>query len=60
MKPAFDDDFTHITDDGRVFKRGGYPYRRPYGWNRIALKVKGQYENDIWLGAPHHCTEYNL
>lgn len=57
LEPAFDDDFTHVSDDGRVFKRGGYPYRRPYGWNRIALKVKGKYENDIWLGAPHHRTE---
>uniref|UniRef100_A0A1X7TNK0 Ubiquitin-like domain-containing protein n=1 Tax=Amphimedon queenslandica TaxID=400682 RepID=A0A1X7TNK0_AMPQE len=58
LDPAFDDDFTHVTDDdGKVFKRGGYPYRRPYGWNRIVIKVKGQYENDIWLGAPHHRTE---
>uniref|UniRef100_A0A1X7SH00 Ubiquitin-like domain-containing protein n=1 Tax=Amphimedon queenslandica TaxID=400682 RepID=A0A1X7SH00_AMPQE len=32
LDPAFDDDFTHVTDDdGKVFKRGGYPYRRPYG-----------------------------
>uniref|UniRef100_A0A1X7TNM2 Uncharacterized protein n=1 Tax=Amphimedon queenslandica TaxID=400682 RepID=A0A1X7TNM2_AMPQE len=57
IDPAFDDDFTHFTDDGRVFKRGGYPYRRPYSWNRVALKVKGQYENDIWFETPHHCTE---
>uniref|UniRef100_A0A1X7T767 Uncharacterized protein n=1 Tax=Amphimedon queenslandica TaxID=400682 RepID=A0A1X7T767_AMPQE len=52
LDPAFDDDFTHLTDDGRVFKRGGYPYRRLY-----ALKVKGQYENDIWFETPHHRTE---
>ena len=49
--PQFDYDFTDVKDD-RVFKRGCYTYKRPCGWKRIALKVKGKYEDDVWLGAP--------
>ncbi|CAH3185875.1 unnamed protein product [Porites evermanni] len=30
--------------------RGGFEYKRPYGWNRLAVKVLGKYENDAWLG----------
>ena len=48
LDPRYDFDFTHIRDDGRVFQRGSYTYKRPYGWKRIALK---EYEDDVWLGA---------
>ncbi|XP_062404623.1 uncharacterized protein LOC134095213 [Sardina pilchardus] len=48
--PKHDYDFTNKTDS-RVFKRGGEPYKRPCGWNRIGLKVKGKYsDGDAWLG----------
>ena len=31
-------------------KRGGEDYDPPSGWIGYGLKVKGSYENDIWLG----------
>lgn len=52
LDPEFDRDFTHISDDRRVYYQGGYPYKRPCGWMRMALKVKGMYEDDTWLGTP--------
>ena len=52
LDPAYDFDFTEMSEtDGEIFKRGGYVYKRPYGWKRIALKVKGKYESDEWLGT---------
>lgn len=48
---GFDYDFTGMKDDGKKYTRGGYPYYRPYGWRRYALKVLGRYEDDTWLGA---------
>ena len=56
LDPEFDYDFSNITDEGKVFSRGGYVYKRPCGWNRIALKVKGKYKNDDWLGTPGNRT----
>ncbi len=53
MDPGFDFDFTHLTDTGMSFTRGqNYVYKRPCGWKRTALKVKGRYESDAWLGPP--------
>lgn len=57
LDPRYDYDFTHECDDGRVYKRGSHTYKRPYGWKRIALKVKGKYENDTWLGPDGIRTE---
>ena len=57
LDPYYDYDFTDLVDDGKVYVRGGYPYKRPYGWKRIALKVKGKYENDSWLGVQGLRTE---
>uniref|UniRef100_A0A1X7SN25 Ubiquitin-like domain-containing protein n=1 Tax=Amphimedon queenslandica TaxID=400682 RepID=A0A1X7SN25_AMPQE len=63
LDPQFDHDFTNERDTGRVYHRGqsqgflgffkhDYPYKRPYGWYRIALKVKGKYPpDDTWLGT---------
>ncbi len=48
--PKFDYDYTNITDDGLIFKRGGLFYQRPIGSSRIALNVLGQYSNNDWLG----------
>ena len=50
LDPQWDYDFTNISDGSQQFTRGGYPYYRPCGWNRIAIKVLGKYQNDIWLG----------
>ncbi|XP_071806633.1 uncharacterized protein [Asterias amurensis] len=50
MAPKFDYDFTNEKDDGETYKRGNFKYQRPYGWNRYAIKVVGEYEDDIWLG----------
>lgn len=41
-----------LQDGNAKFKRGGEPYVRPCGWNRIALRVTGRYEGgDDWLGT---------
>ena len=51
LDPQFDYDFTHVKDDGRKFERGGYEYKRPCGWDRCALKVRGKFPpGDTWLG----------
>ena len=50
LDPKFDYDFTQKTDDGKQYMRGGFEYKRPYGWNRIATKVLGKYTDDVWLG----------
>lgn len=47
----FDYDFSDVQDDGKMYMRGGFEYKRPYGWKRIAIKVVGRYGNDDWLGA---------
>lgn len=49
--PAFDYDFTNITDDGMDFKRGGYVYKRPIGTIRLALNVLDRYGDNNWLGV---------
>uniref|UniRef100_A0A1X7TP08 Uncharacterized protein n=1 Tax=Amphimedon queenslandica TaxID=400682 RepID=A0A1X7TP08_AMPQE len=57
LDPEFDHDFTNECDTGRVYHRSQsqgfyYPYKRPYGWKRLALKVKGKYPpDDTWLGT---------
>ena len=48
LEPEKDYDFTR--EERKTCERGGYVYERPVGWDRCALKVKGKYENDIWLG----------
>ncbi|XP_076068378.1 uncharacterized protein LOC143040826 [Oratosquilla oratoria] len=52
LDPEFHHDFTHMKDDGTSFVRGNEEYIRPYGWKRFALKVRGKYESDTWLGEP--------
>ena len=45
-------DFTNLTPGGKEFKRGNRTYQRPYGWKRIAIKVRGKYGGDsTWLGG---------
>ena len=50
LSPHLDYDFSNMADDGKEYYRGGKRYHRPYGWRRIALNVKGQYQDRTWLG----------
>ncbi|XP_020627614.1 uncharacterized protein LOC110064851 [Orbicella faveolata] len=50
LAPEFDYDFTDVKDDGQRYMRGGFEYKRPYGWKRFGLRALGRYENDDWLG----------
>ncbi|CAG8469647.1 10695_t:CDS:2 [Acaulospora colombiana] len=59
LDPKYDYDFTNINDDDRIFMRGQYEYKRPVGWNRIALKVLNKYEDNIWLGVGSTCRQAN-
>ena len=42
-------DFTWLHDD-KTYKRGNLIYKRPYGWNRIALNVEDKYSDNRWFG----------
>jgi hypothetical protein len=55
---VYDYDFTRINDGVKIFTRGGEEYTRPCGWKRIALKVSGKYENDVWLGSNNGVGEW--
>ena len=57
LAPEFDYDFTYAKDDGEQYMRGGFEYKRPYGWNRYAVKVLKRYENDVWLGRDGYRKE---
>ena len=57
LDPGFDYDFTNVKDDGKAFMRGGFEYKRPYGWKRFAIKVVGRYGDDRWLGPNGIRTE---
>ena len=43
-------DFTWLQDDESITKRGNYVYKRPYGWNRIAINVEDMYDDNKWFG----------
>ncbi|CAF1642866.1 unnamed protein product, partial [Didymodactylos carnosus] len=51
LAPEFNFDFSRINDKGKTFVRGGKPYERPCGSQRIALNVTGKFEkyDDGWL-----------
>jgi len=51
LDPKYNFDFTNLSDGGKKFKRGDKVYKRPYGWNRIAFKVKNRYGDTKWLGG---------
>ena len=44
-------DYEYKDNEESGFMRGGRTFKRPSGWKKIALKVSGKYENDIWLGV---------
>ena len=54
LAPEYDYDFTNVRDsDSTQYYRGDFEYKRPCGWRRFALKVKGRREyglDDVWLG----------
>ena len=50
LAPLFDHDFTNEKDDGKLYMRGDFEYKRPYGWMRYAVRVLKRYENNDWLG----------
>jgi len=58
LDPKFDFDFTSVHDTGLTFMRGNFQYRRPCGWNRIALQVTNKYEDNKWLGGVTHKFRY--
>ena len=49
LDPPYDFDFRDLRDDGTKYQRGGRDYKRPYGWNRVALNVKNKYESRDWF-----------
>lgn len=57
LAPNYDYDFTGVNDGDTKFYRGTYVYTRPCGWQRKAMKVVGQYSNDVWLGGGGIRTE---
>eukprot|EP00761_Pharyngomonas_kirbyi_P013426 gb/GECH01013455.1/.p1 GENE.gb/GECH01013455.1/~~gb/GECH01013455.1/.p1 ORF type:complete len:334 (+),score=51.79 gb/GECH01013455.1/:1-1002(+) len=56
LDPNFDYDFTYVKDEDIHFKRGGESYQRPLGWKRFAIRVKGKYGSDEWLGKKGYRT----
>lgn len=55
--PTYDFDFTNVSNDGKRYVRGGHVYHRPYGWKRLAIKVKDAYGDNSWLGPDGIRTE---
>ena len=51
LAPSYDYDFTNVNDGTTKFYRGAYVYTRPCGWQRKAMRVVGQYGDDVWLGG---------
>jgi len=49
--PNHNFDFTYLKDNGSVYMRGGQVYKRPYGWNRVALNVNDKFPDTAWLGG---------
>ena len=43
LDPSSNFDYTHMTDDGTKYSRGGYPYIKPFGWFRLGLNVQDRY-----------------
>ncbi|XP_022788065.1 uncharacterized protein LOC111327991 [Stylophora pistillata] len=40
LDPQYDFYFSDVKDDGKKYMRGGHQYHRPYGWKKIAIKVR--------------------
>ena len=57
LDPQYDFDFSNVKNDGEIYMKGGHQYHRPYGWNRIALKVVRKFGYNEWLGPNGIRTE---
>ena len=57
LDPSFDYDFTNMECLGDTYMRGNYKYNRPYGWNRIALKVLDKFSDNNWLGVDNRMSD---
>ena len=51
LAPGYDYDFTNVTDGATKYYRGKFVYTRPCGWQRKAMKVIGEYGDNVWLGG---------
>ncbi|GES74417.1 ubiquitin-related domain-containing protein [Rhizophagus clarus] len=51
LDPQYDYDFTNLRDNGTTFIRGMELYKRPYGWERIAVNVSRYGHDRTWLGS---------
>ena len=51
LAPNYDYDFTSVNDSNTKFYRGDFVYTRPCGWQRKAMKVVGEYGDNVWLGG---------
>ena len=49
LNPVYNCDYTNLKDDGKVHRRGSRKYKRPYGWNRLALELGLKYGSEAWL-----------
>jgi hypothetical protein len=60
LAPEYDYDFTNVRDgNSSTDYRGDFEYKRPCGWRRFTIKVKGRSEygsDDTWLGPNGICT----
>ncbi len=60
LDEPFHYNFTKISDNGVKFCRGGLIYIRLCGWQCYAIKVKGEYPDDIWLeGKTPRADQYS-
>ncbi|CAB5189768.1 unnamed protein product [Rhizophagus irregularis] len=58
LSPKYDYDFSNLIDDGKIHTRGKELYKRPYGWNRIALNVGKYGYDEKWLGSSGKSDEW--
>lgn len=54
LDQEYDYDFTDVRDDGTEYFRGEQRYYRPYGWKRLALRVRDKFSDHEWLGEGGH------
>ena len=50
LDPRFDYKYPAKSGSTENYKRDGRKLYRPFGWDKIAIKVIGKYDDDEWLG----------
>lgn len=58
LSPEYDYDFSSLIENGEIHTRGKELYKRPYGWNRIALNVNKYGYDKKWLGSSGNSDEW--